>query len=129
TVMEATDLRNGDDCASCRWRHLPRDRRVLVEREMRAGSLVIFHVLCENTCEAGGSEDDHVIEALASDGSDEAFSVRVLPGRPRCREHVGDGHGLCSGAEAGEREIAVVQQVARQGIPRKGLSHLLSSPC
>jgi len=36
------------------------------------------------------AQDDHVIEALAPDRTDEALGVRILPGRSGSDEHVGD---------------------------------------
>jgi hypothetical protein len=36
------------------------------------------------------TEDNHVIEALSAYGSDKALSIGILPGRPRCCEHLVD---------------------------------------
>jgi hypothetical protein len=37
-------------------------------------------------------ENDHVVETLAPDGSDQALNERILPGTPRSRYNLADTH-------------------------------------
>ncbi len=69
---------------------------------MRAGAFVVLHVPFQEAPEPGWTQNDHVIETLASHRSDEAFDVRILPGRARGGQHLGDCHGLRRGIEARE---------------------------
>jgi hypothetical protein len=57
-------------------------------------------------------EDNHMIETLATSGSDKSLDERILPRRPWGCEHFFDPHRFRRGAEAVERLIAIVQQVA-----------------
>ena len=69
------------------------------------------------------AEDDHVIQALAADGSDEPFDVCPLPRRPRRRQHLFDAHRLHLLDEVlAEDPIAIPQQIARRGVPREGFA-------
>src|SRR5438045_7956135 len=74
-------------------------------------------------------EDDNVIQAFSADRTDETLSVRVLPGRSRRSDDLRDPHR--SNAMTKCRTIgfvAVPQQIARCGVPRKGLGHLTRKP-
>jgi hypothetical protein len=70
------------------------DWRVLTQRQLHAGSPVVFEVGLENAPQTGLFQNDHMIQALAPNGPDRALHVG-LPGRSRCRENFPDTHGLC----------------------------------
>jgi len=74
-------------------------------------------------------EHDHVIEALATNGSNHSLDIGSLPRRARCRQHFADAHisHLFSEVSA-ENSIPVAQQVARELDEGKGLPQLLSRP-
>ena len=77
----------------------------------------------------GRTEHDHMIEALAAQGADEAFDIGVLPRRPRRRLDFEYPQRLDSAGEHGAVDrIAVAQQVARGGVPGERLHELLSRP-
>jgi hypothetical protein len=82
-VVQAADQWNGDDAAQRGWRDRPRVRRVLRPREMRSRLVVVRHVPTQDANQSSFIHDDHVIEALASDGADEPLCIRVLPRRTR----------------------------------------------
>src|SRR6516162_2872680 len=74
-------------------------------------------------------ERDHVIEALATNGSDHSFYIGSLPRRARCRQDFADSHVAHLFSEViAENSIAVAQQVARELGKGKGLPQLLSGP-
>ena len=53
-------------------------------------------------------QNDHVIEALAAQGADDAFHVGTLPRRSRCRQNFLDSHGFyCSRELIAEDPVAV----------------------
>ena len=74
-------------------------------------------------------ERDHVIEALATNGSDHPLYIGSLPRRARCRQDFADAHVSHLFPEViAEDRIAVAQQVARELGKGKGLTQLLSCP-
>ena len=82
-MMQAADLRDRHDLpdpARC-------DRAwvgaILVERKMRACSMVVVDVARQDAAQMARIEDDEVIQTLAADGTDHAFDVSVLPGRAK----------------------------------------------
>jgi hypothetical protein len=65
-----------------------------------------------------------VIEALAPDRSDKSFDIGVLPRRARqCQDFLN-----ADGMHMIERIIAIAEEIARQLVPRKGVSKLLNGP-
>jgi hypothetical protein len=74
-------------------------------------------------------EHDHMIEAFATNGSDDPLDIGSLPRRARCRQDFANAHvsHLFSKFIAKGR-IAVTQQVARKLVKGKGLAQLLSRP-
>jgi hypothetical protein len=76
-MMEAADLWDRHDVAIAR-----RDRtgngRVFVERQVRAGPLVIRTIAHHQPLQARFAKHDHVIETLATSGSNESFDERIL---------------------------------------------------
>src|SRR6267378_3193769 len=74
-------------------------------------------------------EHDHMIEALATNGSNHSLYIGSLPRRARCRQNLADAHvsHLSSEVMAKDR-IAVPQQVARELVKGKCFPELLSGP-
>src|SRR5678816_2254130 len=70
-----------------------------------------------------------MIQALPTDGSDQPFHVRSLPGRPRRREDLFDSHRLHLRCELVPKDpVSVPQQIMRRSVPRKCLTKLLGCP-
>ena len=118
-MMKATDLRNRHHGAMVGRRDRPRNRRVFVQRQVRARPFVIRTIAGHQSLQARFVEHDHVIETLATCGSDESLDERILPRRVWCREHFLNLHRLRRSPEAVERMIAIVKQVARHLVPRE----------
>ena len=76
-VVEATELGNRYDVAGGRLHDLSRDGRIFVKREVSPGSQVVLDVVGQHATHAGCAQDDDVIEALASNRSDQSLHVRV----------------------------------------------------
>ena len=55
-------------------------RRILVQGQMRAESVVIAGVGRKDLAQMGFTEDDDVIEAFAADRADQSLRMPVLPG-------------------------------------------------
>ena len=70
--------------------------------------------------EAGLVEHDHMVQALAPDGTDDPFDIRPLPRASRCRENFMDPHvGDLLAEFLSEDGVAIAQQIARDLLKRK----------
>ena len=84
-MVKSADLRKRDHVA-----HLGRlDRAghgtVVVQRPVSARVMVIGDVVAKNSAEVPLVEDQDMVEALSTDGADQPFTIRILPGRVRRR--------------------------------------------
>ena len=79
-VVQAPNLRNGDDPATAGPGYLARDGRIFVEGKMSPRPQIVSYESNEVTTQTSFRQDDHVIEAFASDRADHAFDVGALPG-------------------------------------------------
>src|SRR6267143_2926216 len=74
-------------------------------------------------------EHNHLIEALASNGSNHSLYIGSLPRRARRRQNFADAHASHLVSEVIAKDsIAVPQQVARELVKGKCLPQLLSRP-
>jgi len=74
-------------------------------------------------------EDNHVIETLAANAADDPFDVRALPGGARRRQDLLDAEPCDAPAKVPAVDlVAIPYKVARRGVPRKGIDHLLRRP-
>lgn len=64
----------------------------------------------------GRGDDDHGIETLASDGTNQTFDIRILPGAGRRGDDLGDAHARESALKDGAVDAVpiAVQPVLRQ---------------
>src|SRR5450631_4832043 len=75
------------------------------------------------------TEDDDVVETLPPYGSHEAFSIWILPRRPRCGEDLLDAETLDATAElVAVNAVAVADHEPRRGVLGEGLDNLLGGP-
>ena len=78
-MVEAPDFAKRHDPAG-RW---PFDRppvgRVLVEREMRSGAVIVREVRGQDATQVAFAQNHDMIEALTPDRTDEPFHERILP--------------------------------------------------
>jgi len=78
-MMQAADLRDGDDSSDPAWLDRARIRAILIERKMRAGALVIVDIRGQDAAQMALVEDHDVVETFATDRTDHALDVSVLP--------------------------------------------------
>src|SRR5450759_3228847 len=75
------------------------------------------------------AQDNNVVQALASDRSDQPFGKAILPRRSRCDRPVADSHGTQPACDDGTiNAILVSDHVARSPVPRKRLCYLTCNP-
>ena len=81
-VLEAAEVGDLND-RTAGWRLCgPRDRRILVQREMSAPVMVVIEEQSKHAPERPLIPHDDVIKTLAPQGSDQALHERILPRRP-----------------------------------------------
>ena len=78
-MVETADLRDRDDAPCGWWRDRAGQGSVLLERKMGARRGVVLDVSVQHPAQPGGIQNDHVIEALSSNGPDEPFDMSILP--------------------------------------------------
>ncbi len=78
-MMQAADFRDGDHLSDLVWHNRAGVGAILVERKMRASSLVIVDVGGQDAAQMALVEDRHVIQAFAANRTDLALDVTVLP--------------------------------------------------
>src|SRR5436190_10397563 len=94
---------------------------------MCPGVVVILLVRAKHVPQMPLTEHDHMIEALASDGADQSFSVTVLPRRSRRCRSVANARR----ANAPRKCLAVdavANEVIWDGFPPASLADLPSDP-
>jgi hypothetical protein len=69
-----------------------RERRILLQGQMRARAIVIFHVRQQQVTEVALAEHDNVVKAFPSDRTDQPFGVSVLPWGTRRRRPIANAH-------------------------------------
>ena len=74
-MMEAAHLLDSHDSSVFRWLYRTRLRRVLGERKMRSGFVIVRREQLDLPVESRFVEDNHVIEALTPDSADHALDV------------------------------------------------------
>ena len=67
-------------------------RGVLLEPEVRPAPMVISEIRAKDATNVFLAEDDHVVETLAANGSDQSLHIRALPGTQRAGDRFRDPH-------------------------------------
>ena len=76
-MMEAAEPTDRCDTPGClRWSV---ERRILVQRKMRADTIVVGQVSGQQLAEMPLAKHHDMVEALASDRSDQPFNMTILP--------------------------------------------------
>src|SRR6516165_10054251 len=86
-MMQAPDLGNRYNRPRPLRLNVPLKRRILAQREVRAGALIVVEVRFQDAPQTGLIQDDHVIQAFPTNRTDQSLNIGVLPWRLRCREN------------------------------------------
>lgn len=78
-MMKSTDLWKGDDSTLAGWLSRARLGTIFPKRQMSPGLVVIIEVRGEDPTQMALVQDDYVIQAFATDRSDNALDKRILP--------------------------------------------------
>jgi hypothetical protein len=102
---------------------------VLSQRKVRPGSVVGVDVATNHAQQLRFGERDDMVETVPTEGSDDPFDVRVLPGRSGSDDHLRKPEALDASVEhLAVDPIAVANHVTSGRSPRQGLDHLLRGP-
>ena len=88
--MQAADFWHANDPAHTLGR--TSKRRILVQRKMRPGGVIVADVGRHSATQMRLVEHDQMVEALPSDGSDQSLDIRVLPWTARCSRPISNAH-------------------------------------
>src|SRR5450631_1003808 len=96
---------------------------------MRSDTVVVIGVRFQNPTQMHFAQDNHMIDALAPDRSDQPFGKAILPRRGWRDRLVPDAHGAQSAPDdAAMDPVAIADEVVRSLIPRKCLRYLTCNP-
>ena len=110
--MEAADLQKLHYASELRRLYPPRDRSILVERQVSASPLVVFEIRLQDATQAWFMQDDDVVQALAANRADQALDKGILPGRSWSREDFANTQPPCRVVEfLSVARIAIAKQI------------------
>ena len=96
---------------------------------MRARFIVVSAVICQQVAKVAFSEHHDMVEAFASDRSNQPFHMTVLPWRAGRDWSVSDAHGSQPTCHHDTiRSVAVTDEVARCRVPRECFGYLSGDP-
>ena len=129
SMMETAELWNRYNPPAF-WRlHHPRFRRVLTQREVCSGRVIVGHERPHMPMQRGFVEDNHVVQTLPPNCSDHTLHLDPLLRRSWRRQHFPDAHFRnLSGEIVAEDTIPITQKVARLRVPGERIAELLASP-
>src|SRR6478672_7039500 len=95
---------------------------------MRSRVVIIAQVAFKNAAEMFVVDDDHMIEAFATEASDQSLHVRILPRTSWSRPYLLNSHSLNSVLEIlPVNSISIANQIARRQIVGKSLRSAVPS--
>ncbi len=78
-MMESADLGERGDLSESSVLDRPPFRRVLLQRKMRPGAIVVPPVVRKDSAEMPLVEDDYVVQTLSAQGANESLRIGILP--------------------------------------------------
>jgi hypothetical protein len=129
SLRPVPDLGESDELSKLSLVRRSRIGRVLLEREVSAGAVVVPPVGREGSAEMPLVENEDVVQALSEQRSNESLRVGVLPRGARSDRHLVKAERLNSPVEVRAVDpIAISDQVPGGRLPRERLDHLLRGP-
>src|SRR5262245_42994803 len=81
-MVKSTDLRNLNDPLRLVRLNCSTFWCVLIQRQVRAGFVIITEIIVEQSTQMVVIEDDHMIQTLATNASNHPLHVAILPRTP-----------------------------------------------
>ncbi len=95
-----------------------KSRRILAERQMRTGCIIVVHVGPQHVPQVPLAEHDDMVETFPSDRADQALRVPILPRRARCCRVVSNTESLnATNKRCAITGVAIADQSARRLLP------------
>jgi hypothetical protein len=110
SMVEATDFAKRHDPAHLRSFDGPQVRRVLVERAMGSGAVIVREARGQNATQVPLAENGDIVEALSPHRADGPFHERILPRTVGRREDFIDPHALYSVPELLAVDLVAIAQ-------------------
>jgi len=98
-MMQASDHGHLDDFALVGALRRSGLRCIFLQGKVSPAPVVVGEIVSQHATQVRFVQHHYVVEALAAEGSDEAFHVRILPRGPRRRLDFADPHGVDSARE------------------------------
>jgi len=128
-MVKSSDLRNLDDPAQLVRLNGSTLECVLIQRQVRAGFVIIAEIISQQAPQMVVIEDDHMIQTFATNAAHHTLHVAILPRTPSCCAHILDAHSFDSRSERFAVDSGMVSNhKTRRAVFRKGFDHLLSGP-
>jgi hypothetical protein len=100
-------------------------RRILGEREVGPGAVVVLEVPGEDVSQVALAQYEDIVETLSADRPDQAFREGILPRASRSREDLSDAHPLHALTE----DVTVDRVTVAEDIGRAVSSGKVSTIC
>ena len=93
-MMQTANLRNRNDLALRRRLHVTGCWRIPIQREMCSGIVIIVKAFPKDAVQMSFVQHDHVVKALLTYRTDDAFAIGVLPRRAWYDRDFFDSHAF-----------------------------------
>src|SRR5260370_35911857 len=111
--MQSADLGKLHHPSELRRLYPPRDRSILVERQVSARPLVVFEIQLQDATQPSFIQDDDVVQALAANRADQALDIGILPRGSWSREDFANAQPPCRFVEfLSEARVANAKHIA-----------------
>jgi hypothetical protein len=128
-MVQAADLGNRQDPARLRELDGSDIRRILVEREMSASSVIVRDVRGQSASQMPLAENDDMVQTLAPNRTDQALGERILPRASGSREDLVDPHALHALTEGVPVDrVAIAEEISGGGVVGEAVHDLLGGP-
>src|ERR1035438_6771292 len=116
TMVQTAHLRDRDHSPEFRRLHFPWLWRVLLQRQMRPGLVIIGKIRGQSAPQTGFVEYDHMIQAFPPNGADQPLDISPLPRRAGSCQHLLNPHVPDLAAEVFAKDFVAVSQQTPRGL-------------
>ena len=128
-MMQPANFRDGYDFSLFRWFDWSRFRTILIQWQVASAFVVIIEIGFQHASKMLFIENDHVIQAVSPDWTDDSFAIGILPRTLKSSFHFFYSHPIDSLSEHFAVDVIVVPyEIFWGNVPWKCLYDLLSCP-
>src|SRR5580704_6085959 len=127
--MQSADLRKLHHLSELRRLYPPRDRSILVERQVSPRPLIVFEIQLQDATQPSFIRGYDVVQALAANRADQALDIGILPRRLRSGEDFANAQPPCRFVEfLSVAAVAIAKQIAGPTVPSESFQQLPGRP-